>query len=214
MIRALSLLLAFLLTAPMASAKMAPPRPPTMNPHAPKTQADKARVALAKKAVKLFLQGNLHARFKNLPAKHRYQFTNKTSACLDRASCYTKDLNLGSEVKTIQSTWGRVTRMVHAHIIPWSFKRFLKHRNHPHGTPHHGHKMKKKAKGRSWIKSMPAPKLKHDEYMVHAYVRFDKSYGWFHLDVIMSQDAKGRPVVRHFFVTRMVSKGLPPGVKC
>jgi hypothetical protein len=64
--------------------------------------------------------------------------------------------------------------------------------------------------------AMPAPQLKADEYMVHAYVKFPYDARWHHLDVILSEDGSGQLSRRNFFSIPMpIDPGhLPPGVVC
>ena len=192
------------------NAKVAPPRPPEHNKHAPQTSADKARVKLALTAVNRFLRAELSAVMKGLPVLYRNTFKSKSLKCLLSAKCVMKDIAFGSEVKVIHQRWGRIVELRHAHIIPWTFKRFLKQSHH-----HKGVRKRARRYTKIPLLDQPAPILRADEYMVHAYVRFDKRGGWHHLDVIMTEDAKGNPAIRHFFVTHMRSHTkLPPGVKC
>jgi hypothetical protein len=61
--------------------------------------------------------------------------------------------------------------------------------------------------------TMRGPQLKADEYMMHVYVRFEKTNGWHHLDVIVTEDKAGNVFLRHFFLMPMQSE-MPPGVVC
>ena len=198
------------LTLGTAFAKMAPPRPPATNMHAPVTKADKARVALAVQAIKRFWQSDLPKPYAKLSSKYAYTFLNKDARCIKSQACFSKDKNFGAELKRLRSTYGKVVAFRHAHIIPWSWQKFL--RNRKRDTSKRALK-KAKPKMRMERHQMAAPKLAADEYMVHVYVRFSDSGGWHHMDVILTEDAKGKPSLRHFFATPMRIK-MPPGVKC
>jgi hypothetical protein len=191
-----------------AHAKMAPPRPPATNMHAPVTKADKARVALATDAIKRFWQSDLPKAFAKLSSKYVYSFQSKDARCIKSKACFSKDINFGAELKRLRSTYGKVVEYRHAHIIPWSWKKFMRNRKQGKSD-----KAARKRKSKMRMHQMVAPQLAPDEYMVHVYVRFSGVGGWHHMDVILSEDAKGKPSLRHFFATPMRSK-MPPGVKC
>ncbi len=216
--RPLSPILAFLLltavTSVAFSGAMAPPQPPATNPHAPTTAKDKARVAVALAAVDAFLKRPLakrHQAAKVLPV--RVDFQGKSSRCMARETCWSKDTAFLRELAWHQLSHGRLVALKHAHIVPWSYRNFLRHRAHGHHTsakPHAGDT------ARTVSQAVVGPRLKKDEYMIHAYVRYKKHGGWYHLDIIVSEDAKGRVTFRHFYTTHLRRRGvsLPPGVVC
>ncbi|MCE9624022.1 MAG: hypothetical protein K8R69_01010 [Deltaproteobacteria bacterium] len=137
-------------------------------------------------------------------------------------------------VQEIRAYYGPKVEIRHAHIIPWSFENFQKNRRLTSkpvpptegGDPNviieaQPGKMAPPVQdmaepARSPIPPMPAPKLQADEYMVHAYVLFPQDPRWYHVDVILSEDASGNLVRRNFFVIPMppVGGSLPPGVVC
>jgi hypothetical protein len=195
-----------------AAAKVAAPAPPPSNPHAPTTAADKARVDAATLAVERFLKNRIDGQW--LKKGAGTSFHSKDVACLKSASCWRKDKAFAANIRSIVGSRGRIVSTRHAHIIPWSMDAFRKHKGpHHHHSKHVIPKMNRGA--RLAPMQMKAPKLKNDEYMVHAYVRFENT-GWHHLDVVMTEGADGKPKVRYFFTAAMVSRGgsLPPGVRC
>ena len=193
----------------VASAAQALPGPPSKNPHAPVSAKDKARVQVALAAVEAFLKrplpkalaGHAHGRPSGM-------FQSKSLACMRKASCWMKDKAFVRELTHLHHRHGQLVTWRHAHIVPWSFQRY-----------------KRRTAGRAKIRSRgamkpasikPAFALKRDEYVVHMYVRYAKTNRWFHLDVILAEDAKGNVSFRHFYTTHMRMRGhkLPPGVVC
>jgi len=137
-------------------------------------------------------------------------------------------------VQEIKDYYGTKVEIRHPHIIPWSFENFQKNRKITlppvSGTDNSDPNVIVEAQpgkitppaqdmaepARSPIPPMPAPQLRPDEYMVHAYVLFPQDPRWYHVDVILSEDASGKLARRNFFVIPMPPTGgsLPPGVVC
>jgi hypothetical protein len=172
-------------------------------------------VDVATLAVDRFLKNKVDAGW--LKTGHGTAFLAKDAACLRVASCWKKDAAFAANIQSIVGSRGRIVETHHAHIIPWSMNNFQRHKGHHHHGKHHG--LTSTGHAARVLDEAPmqmkAPNLKHDEFMVHVYVRFQRA-GWHHLDVVMTEDAAGHPKVRYFFTTRMVSRGgsLPPGVVC
>jgi hypothetical protein len=200
-----------LLVSSVYAGAMAPPQPPQRNPHAPTTKKDKARVALAMAAVNRFLKSPLPKALAT--KKHhgsRRSSAGKSAACMNKTSCWSKDAAFVRQVAHFHHRYGRLVQARHAHIVPWSFRNFRKRANRKavRDTPNRKRTMAQA--------KFAGPQLKKDEYMVHVYVRFGKPSGWYHLDVILAEDAKGRVSFRRFYTTPMRNRAhkLPPGVVC
>lgn len=116
----------------------------------------------------------------------------------------------------IKGKYGPQTEIRHPHVIPWSFEKFKANQkgNSAAQPPAEPPAVAKMAPGA--MAPMPAPQLKPDEYMVHAYVKFTDSPAWYHVDVIMSEDADGKLVLRDFFKMAIPQSPshMPPGVVC
>lgn len=207
----------------VADMEYMPPKPPKINPHEPQTELEKKIVAVALQSVNLILK-NDHKKEYTYPNN---DFMNKTAACLNRADCLLQDKKFLNEVYGLQEKYGLIKTVKHAHIIPWSwvnYKAYQDATQTPKSTLGGKTGMaqdtvqsaKPKSHGYGLIQNMAVPDLKNDEFMVHIYVQYDKSSRWHHLDVIMSLNDKGEPVVRHFFSVPMPEKtnDLPPGVVC
>lgn len=199
-----------------AYAKMALPRPPLENPHPPITEADKNRVAFAEQAVSLWLLLPLPETIErvtayNGPMVHQ----DKDLACLKQGACYLKDSFFIYELVNIHREHGEVTEFKHAHVIPWAFQQFQANQKDSKKKEMSG-SVKSVAKMDDMGEPIAAPRLRADEYMVHLYAKFSKHSEWYHLDVIMTENAKGELFLRGFFTTVMPSgpSYLPPGVKC
>lgn len=194
-----------------SQARLTEPKPPADNPHTPTTVADIKRVDFAKLVIAKLLQSNLYGpdttvdtKWVNSPAM-AFEIS---ETCLKSNACLLKNEDLKKFIHAIQNKVGNLQEVKHTHIIPWSFHNF-------HKSP------RKRGAHKTLIKMdslnpMISPKLKPDEFMMHSYVRFDKSSRWHHFDVIVSEDAQGNLEWRGFFVTVMPydSGSLPPGVKC
>jgi hypothetical protein len=207
-------------------AKQAPPKPPLTNPHAPETAEDKKRVAFAELIVKKLLIEDLTKKpIKAAPSpinkNIRYSQTRKadyniTLKCLNTPICFYKP-SIQNYIKSLKarfSQYGGLTEIRHAHIIPWSFQRFKNLSNNIMVKP----KMLIKP-GYSDTKAMSVPvmqkpNLKADEYIVHIYGKYGNR--WHHIDVILSEDAKGNLNFRRFFIVPIPYKSsdLPDGVVC
>lgn len=133
-------------------------------------------------------------------------------------------------LKEIEAYYGPGVELRHAHIIPWSFQNFLTNRQaapkpQPPTPSDPNVIVEAQSKGAP-ASSMPAPPmpgamvtgpaLQPDEYMVHVYARFKGDAAWYHLDVILTEDAAGNPIRRRFFRIPMPQQHgqLPPGVVC
>lgn len=131
-------------------------------------------------------------------------------------------------VREIEAYYGPGVELKHAHIIPWSYENFLKNRKTatPPTTPTDPNvivEAQSKAAPSSMVPAPPmpgspvmGPALQPDEYMVHVYARFKGDPAWYHLDVILTEDASGNLVRRRFFRIPMPQEhgSLPPGVVC
>ena len=168
-------------------AKMAMPLPPAENPHPPQSAEDIKRVKFAEQAAQDFLMKNPPVISKNTDSKQALQ-----------------------QALALQSTHGLLIEFRHAHIIPWSMKRMNMRSTAPN----------KEASSQGGFAPVldPAapPELKADEFMVHMYVKFEKSMAWYHLDVILAQDSQGKISLRGFYAIPIPSSGgkLPPGAVC
>jgi len=186
-----------------AGASM-PPQPPSVNPHPPVTALEKKAVSLAEIVLKTLLSKPEFATKSRQSASPLY--INKNPDCLARTSCWQKDADFVANLGAILSENGKVVQWQHAHVIPWSLNAKLK--NSKADTPPQEEIMPP---------DFPmSPKLKDDEYMVHVYVLYEKSDRWYHLDLILSQDEKGEPVLRYIYTVPMPDLGqqLPEGVVC
>lgn len=206
-------ILAFLLSIPIAQAGAAlPPQPPEHNPHPPQTEADQRRVRFAEQAVKIFFQNPLPATLKTFPLEETPPFASKNLDCLKEVSCYKRDMPFVNQILGFQERYGRVVEFRHPHVIPWSMENFLRQKKSSPAMA-----LPPSPSGRAAMRvpdEAMGPSLRSDEYMVHTYVRFSKAGGWYHLDVILSEDEKGNISLRSFYTTPMVDHQLPPGVVC
>lgn len=190
-------------------AKMIAPQPPEQNPHPPQSAEDIKRVKFAEEAVQTLLTQNLASGLKKTELTSPPSFQDKSLECLKNINCYSKDLSFVNELFSIQETQGKIIEVRHAHLIPWSMKRM---------------NMRSSASDNKRVSAdfapvpndLKAPELKPDEFMVHMYVKFDKSAHWYHLDVILAQDSQGKIFLRHFYTLPIPSSGgkLPPGAVC
>ena len=189
-------------------AELAPPQqPPQSNPHPPASPADQKRVEFAELAVRLFLMRG-EVKSGNVPVKTT-AYLNKDRSCLLEPACYGRDEAFVDQVNQLKNSYGLVTEFKHSHIIPWSWSQFQSSKSKA--------VIAQPPAAETTFRSMNAPvlavPLKSDEYMVHLYVKFSKVPEWYHLDVILSEDAAVNPVLRYFYVAPMRAS-LPPGVVC
>lgn len=127
-------------------------------------------------------------------------------------------------VAEIRAYYGPGVELRHPHIIPWSFQNYLKHRQAapiPPSDPNVIVEAQTKGAAAPIAAHEPSsmavgPALQPDEYMVHVYARFQGDPAWYHLDVILTEDAAGNPLRRRFFRIPMppTHGKLPPGVVC
>jgi len=191
-----------------ASAKMAPPSPPAENPHPPVTAEDKKRVAFADQVVALLLKNDLPESLKpSQPGQPPNAFIDKSLACLQDVACYGKDAAFVNELYFYRQTYGRAIETRFTHIIPWSFDKFQKSQGRAAAEE------PPPSADMGMAKPMMGPQPKADEYMMHVYIRFDKTGAWNHLDVIVTEDKAGNIFLRHLFIMPMQSE-MPPGVMC
>lgn len=194
---------------PLREASMVrslPPEPPATNPHPPVTEIDKKRVKFAEQAITLLLKNKPSPLLQPKPNQPSPSFINKNLSCLQTISCIEKEVAFTNEVLTFHAQYGEVVELKHSHVIPWSIEKF----NSKTET-----KPVTSSRPVGGI-AMSGPILKADEYMVHTYVKFNKAEGWYHLDIILSEDKNGDLYLRHFFTMPMPSTNsqLPPGVVC
>ncbi|HCU23858.1 MAG TPA: hypothetical protein DF383_02480, partial [Deltaproteobacteria bacterium] len=124
-------------------------------------------------------------------------------------------------VQEIKAQYGPDVTILHPHIIPWSFEKFINNTKPSAPSvsqPPPASSAKSSASGGLIMASQPmrGPDLKPDEYMVHAYVKFPNDPSWYHVDVILSEDASGKLTRRGFYKILMPAPSvqLPPGVVC
>ncbi len=183
-----------------------PPEPPATNPHPALTEIDKKRVKFAEQAISLVLKNKPSSLLQPKPNQPSPNFINKNLNCLQTIGCIEKDTAFTNEILTFYAQYGEVVELRHSHLIPWSIEKFNSRTETKTITP---------SKPLGGV-AMPRPILKADEYMVHSYVKFNKAEGWYHLDIILSEDKNGELYLRHFFTTPMPAANvqLPPGVVC
>jgi len=183
------------------------------NPHPPQSVEDKNRVAFAELAVNTLLKSpEKKEPSETSPAFHNPidLALNITQSCLEITSCHEQNKKLQDYIGDILNKYGSLIEIRHAHIIPWSFEKF-KNRNPNHVEKTANFEEKKVAAE----PMMPVPILEDDEYMVHIYANFANGK-WYHLDVIVSEDAKGNLFFRRFFLFEIQSENqtLPEGAVC
>jgi hypothetical protein len=201
-----ALLATVVLWSASGTAKMAPPSPPAENPHPPVTAEDKKRVAFAEEAIAALFKKDLPAGLtRSQPDQTPRIFSDKSLACLQDPACYGKDVAFVDDLLFFRDTYGKAVETRHAHVIPWSFEKFRGGAASESPPP--------SADSGASSLVLRAPKLNPDEYMMHVYVRFDKSGTWHHLDAIVTEDKDGNVFLRHFFVMPMQTE-MPPGVVC
>ena len=208
-----------------SSGSQALPTPPTDNPHPPTTLEDKARVAFAELAVKQLL---FSATGKETSDQTSYSINGNQAhmdldqACLMDALCWQKNAEAVKFIEDVKYVYGPVTETRHAHIIPWSFQDFQSQKiqkiSQPSAAPSQsGPSLVSDAAKSIAAEPMPVPVLSADEYMIHMYVMLGKRRDrWHHLDVIVTEDAKGNLKLRRFYLVPMEisNQNLPPGVVC
>lgn len=188
----------------------------TTNPHPPQTQEDKARVAFAEMVVAKLLQPTNAALVQELIQKtydsQGFNF-GLNASCLQNSDCLKNNVELQKYLKDIYAKIGSVAEFKDAHIIPWSFAKFKNQDQVSAVMEHAKHSSHKKSESRL---AMPAPVLSSDEYMIHVYVKMANRH-WYHLDVIVSEDAEGKMTFRRFFFFEVPIEGggeMPDGVVC
>lgn len=203
-------------------AAQALPEPPTENPHPPITDPDKKRVAFAEEVIKKVLMMDV-SKFspdgQPVIANNDNTINMKiTAACLALPECL-KNRSISNYIYTINQMYGQVIEFRHMHVVPWSFENFEKNKTavDQNDTAKLLAKPTQKfLENKADQESMPAPILQKDEFMLHSYVNFGKDYRWYHVDIIVSEDAQGNLEFRRFFIIRMPmdSGHLPDGAVC
>ncbi len=202
-----------------------PPEPPAANPHPPVTEEDKDRVAFAELSMTKLLMSKPHGQTGDSALMHDQSIQlNIPLECLQQKSCLDQKQLAWDYSDSIKITKGVLAEYQHTHIIPWSFEKFKQNstalsneKNRP--ITNSSNKMVNRSI------AMPAPILATDEYMLHSYVRFknipsvtdsESLSPWYHLDIIVTEDAQGHIQLRRFFMTPMLSPhvSMPPGVVC
>ena len=193
------------------------------NPHPPETEEDKQRVAFAENVISTLLKTTVPQTPPNgalqVYDSHGYNF-NLDADCLRNESCL-QNPDLQTYLKYIFTKLGSVVEFKNSHIIPWSFQHFLKpvaaeHSKSTHTTGQPSTNVKLKH-SRMVVdqEPMPAPVLQKDEYIIHVYAKLANQH-WYHLDVIVSEDANGKITFRRFFFFEVPTnnQSLPDGVVC
>lgn len=195
------------------------------NPHPPQTTEDKNRVAFAENVVATLLK----TATTQIPTQsvaqiydsQGYNF-NLDAACLLDAKCL-QDPALQTYLKDIFAKLGSVAEFKNSHIIPWSFQKFQTNKSvatksvsttqAPGASPPNVHAEHSKMAVDQ--EPMPAPVLQNDEYIIHIYTKMTSRH-WYHLDVIVSEDAKGKITFRRFFFFEVPTyqHTMPEGVVC
>ncbi len=190
------------------------------NPHPPVTDADKKRVAFAELVVNILLRPKEEITAQEA-APQIYDTPDKNfnldQNCLIQNECRQKTAGLAAYQNDIFAKYGSLIEFRHAHIIPWSFEKFQNAAktaaakdSAPPLPPHPQMVAQNKT-----VEPMPGPDLKSDEYMIHVYAKFNNKV-WYHLDVIVSEDAAGKMTFRRFYIFELPRGGsqMPDGVVC
>ncbi|HCU23859.1 MAG TPA: hypothetical protein DF383_02485 [Deltaproteobacteria bacterium] len=114
-------------------------------------------------------------------------------------------------VQEIKTQYGPKVTIVHPHIVPWTFEKFINNTrpltpstSQPPPAPMPESKAPPGG-------SMSGLILKPDEYVVHAYVKFPNDAKWYNLRVFISEDLSGKLSRRRFSSTPMEN---PSQVDC
>lgn len=209
-----------------AASQPAPPEPPIENPHPPVTDADKRRVAFAEEVINNLLMKPPVLEEKAIAVASPWFYNpavnlNIDETCLKNKECLLNNAALKEHLASFIKTYISLKSYKHVHIIPWSYSRFKNQSPAPQKPlPRTLLKEGASAYTESDVSknesTMTAPNLASDEYMFHAYVQFGKSNAWHHLDIIVTEDAKGNLTLRRFFIVPMPhhERDLPLGVVC
>lgn len=199
--------------AAVVVADEGPPEPPYENPHPPVTAEDKRRVAFAERALKAILLPGPFSGFKAYSGKNitvsnpATVHVNVSEDCLKDQACVKLNAELATFVKTLVEGEGVPNEIRHAHVIPWSFKKFQD------AQTVQSKKSEDKSE-KSKRLAMPIPVVAADEYLIHVYLQL-AHHTWMHADVIVNEGPDGTLRLRGFFIVPIVSESkLPPGVKC
>lgn len=218
-------LILFILTCVGTShaGQTAPPSPPPEYPHPPITADDIRRVGFGKLVIT-----NLFSTAVKKPVGTNYTFgnNNKVSlnideACLKDPKCLESNDNLLKYVKAIQSQFGVIQNYQYVHVIPWSFEKFEKNKTTKTPLLDPSGKTKSETTTAAYVNPMDkiymaVPENNPDEFMMHAYVVFDKSGLWHHMDIVVHEDSSGKLYLRRVYFIQMPydQRELPPGVQC
>lgn len=206
----------------VSNAAMALPEPPANNPHPPVTDPDKKRVAFGEEVIKKVLMADV-SKFspdgQPVIANNDNTINMKvTAACLALPECVKHNRSLLNYIYSINQMYGNVIEFRHTHVIPWSFENFEKNKTSVNNGASHlvAKPTQKFLENKADQEAMPAPILQKDEFMLHSYVNFGKDYRWYHVDIIVSEDAQGNLEFRRFFLIRIPtdSHHFPDGVVC
>ncbi len=183
------------------------------NPNPATTSADQKRVAFGEKIIKTLLQKNPVAFAKkrqDSPPLHDRPGANFNldENCLDTPSCLAQNSDLQSYLNDIFSNFGSLLESRHVHVIPWSFEKFKNKTQDSKPSSDSDAMVAQK-------RQMPVPQLKNDEYLLHSFAKFSNNL-WYHLDVIVSEDAAGKMTFRRFYLFEIPAhpNSLPEGVDC
>jgi len=207
---------------------------PKQNPHPPVTAADQRRVAFVEAALQLlnrpFEKGERPGQDGSFSQSSSDFSLEITEECLNSESCLAQSAPLKTYLAWYRTGHNGIKMHKYAHIIPWSWEKYQQARAGAgssgkktlttDGAPVQGAARERAmhAGGSSAgpMMRVPPPSQCSDEFMVHVYV-LDRGGVWYHLDVFLAEDAKGRHVLRRFYMTPVEFSGggdLPPGVKC
>lgn len=194
--------------------------PPAANPHPPVTELDKKRVAFAELAIQSLLMTPLPADDPKKPATVDFysplnSHFDLDETCLKDPTCLEKNEVLIAYVKAIKRQHLHLKEIRFTHIIPWSMEKYLKNKSAT-TTPAISQGDPGKSMKASMTVMPSAPAQKDDEYMFHTYAQNGDGV-WYHVDVFVTEDAKGQLKFRHFYLTPMAPAGgghLPDGVVC
>lgn len=195
------------------------------NPHPPKTDAEKKRVAFAELVIEKLLKSKpsfVHTKKDDVSTSTIYRAPevklNLTQGCLENQSCLTQNLELQTHLTKIHNFAGQLVEYKNTHLIPWAYQDFLNHKKTIVNSESKGnfspsvHSDTARVVGNAPM----TPTLAKDEYMVHVHV-FMANQKWYHLNVILSEDETGNLLFRRFYmyeVPRYNRHSMPDGVVC
>ena len=218
----ISILFCLLIFSKAFAGVTAPPQPPADNPHPPITEEDKRRVAFGELAIKNLLMTSKSTFSGNMTIVDDQSIElAMTQICLESEACI-KGKDTQNYLSAFKNRYGVLKTYQHIHVIPWSFEKFKNQKmaaSKPIPTDTTGDSdppKRERAAVEASIAVMPTPIVKAGQYMMHAYVQFEGSESWYHLDIIVSENKNGVMKLERFFTTQIPwpSVDLPPGVVC